>query len=64
MSERLVWIDLEMTGLDPEKGGILEIASVVTDGNLRILEEGPNLAIWHPDPVLDAMEEWLSLIHI
>jgi len=63
VSERLIWIDLEMTGLNPDKGGILEIASLVTDGSLRILAEGPNLAIRHPDPVLDAMEEWSAVHH-
>ena len=43
--ERLVWIDLEMTGLDIEKESIIEIATVVTDGELNILATGPNLAV-------------------
>ena len=41
----LAWIDLEMTGLDPEKHHIIEIGSLITDGNLNIVEEGPNIAI-------------------
>ena len=63
MSERLIWIDLEMTGLDPERGGILEIATLVTDSDLRILAEGPNLAIHHPPDVMEAMEEWSRTHH-
>jgi oligoribonuclease len=56
--DRLIWIDLEMTGLDPQADGILEIATVVTDGQLNILAEGPELAIAHPLATLDAMDEW------
>mgnify|MGYP006305838933 FL=1 len=63
MSERLIWIDLEMTGLDPERGGILEIATLVTDSDLRILAEGPNLAIHHPPDVMEVMEEWSRTHH-
>ena len=44
-SERLVWIDLEMTGLDPVENKIIEIATIVTDGDLNIIAEGPNLII-------------------
>lgn len=61
--ECLVWIDLEMTGLDPEKCAILEIASLVTDSELHILAEGPNLAIHQPQAVMDAMEEWSRTHH-
>ena len=50
----LIWIDLEMTGLDTGADSILEIATVVTDSQLNILAEGPELAIAHP---LDALEE-------
>jgi oligoribonuclease len=57
-SERLVWIDLEMTGLDTDRDGILEIATVVTDGQLNFLAEGPDLAITHPRATLDAMDDW------
>ncbi|NZA27989.1 oligoribonuclease [Luteimonas sp. SJ-92] len=55
---RLVWIDLEMTGLDTDRDSILEIATVVTDSQLRILAEGPELAIAHPLSVLEAMDDW------
>lgn len=55
---RLIWIDLEMTGLKTDTDHIIEIATVVTDKNLNILEEGPVLAIHQPDAVLDAMDDW------
>jgi oligoribonuclease len=54
----LIWLDLEMTGLDPEKDVVLEIATVVTDGQLNVLAEGPCLAIHQPDAVLDGMDPW------
>lgn len=56
-STTLVWIDLEMTGLDPERDVILEIASIVTDDNLKVLHEGPSLAIHHEDAVLDRISD-------
>jgi oligoribonuclease len=56
--DRLIWIDLEMTGLDTDGDSILEIATVVTDSQLQVLAEGPELAIAHPLPVLEAMDEW------
>jgi oligoribonuclease len=62
MGSNLIWIDLEMTGLDPEKMVIIEIASIVTDDNLNIVAEGPNLAIRHSEEVLMGMEEW-SMTH-
>jgi oligoribonuclease len=55
---RLIWIDLEMTGLDTDRDAILEIATIVTDSQLNILAEGPELAIAHPLWVLEAMDEW------
>jgi oligoribonuclease len=55
---RLIWIDLEMTGLKTDTDHIIEIATVVTDKNLNILEEGPVLAIHQSDSVLDAMDDW------
>ena len=55
---RLVWIDLEMTGLDTANDSILEIATVVTDAELNILAEGPELAIAHPLATLEAMDDW------
>lgn len=57
-SDRLVWIDLEMTGLDTGRDSILEIATVVTDSALDVLAEGPELAIAHPLERLEAMDEW------
>ena len=61
--ERLVWIDLEMTGLDISKESIIEIATVVTDGQLNILATGPNLAITVPPHLLDQMDEWNTSHH-
>jgi oligoribonuclease len=55
---RLAWIDLEMTGLDTDRDSILEIATVVTDADLNVLAEGPELAIAHPLATLEAMDEW------
>ena len=58
MNNHLIWIDLEMTGLDPEKQVILEIASIVTDDHLDIVAEGPEIAITYPEHVFSEMEEW------
>ena len=54
----LIWIDLEMTGLDPDADRIIEIATVVTDKHLNVLAEGPVLAIHHSDKILSKMDEW------
>ena len=62
-SDNLIWIDLEMTGLDPEKHRILEIATIVTDGQLNIIEEGPVMAIHQNDEVLSGMSEWCVKTH-
>ncbi len=62
-SDRLIWIDLEMTGLDPDRDTILEIATVVTDAQLNVLAEGPELAIAQPLPVLEAMDDWNRTHH-
>ncbi len=59
----LVWMDLEMTGLDPEIETIIEIATIVTDGDLNILEEGPCLAIHQNDEILNRMDEWNTQHH-
>ncbi|WP_416886763.1 oligoribonuclease [Marinospirillum sp.] len=59
----LIWIDLEMTGLDPEKERIIEIATLVTDSDLNILAEGPVMAIHQPQSLLDAMDEWCVNTH-
>jgi len=56
--DNLIWIDLEMTGLDPEKERIIEIATLVTDSDLNILAEGPNLVISQPIEFLEGMDEW------
>jgi oligoribonuclease len=61
--ERLVWIDMEMTGLDPEKERIIEIAVLVTEGDLSPVAEGPDLVVHQPDEVLDAMDEWNTEHH-
>jgi oligoribonuclease len=58
MQKRLVWIDLEMTGLDPDRDSIIEIATLVTDENLDILAEGPVIAVHQPEDVLAGMDEW------
>lgn len=55
---RLIWIDLEMTGLDTDTDHIIEIATIVTDKELNPLSEGPVLAIHQPDATLDAMDDW------
>jgi oligoribonuclease len=60
---RLVWIDLEMTGLNPETSVILEIAAVVTDGSLTTVAEGPDIAIHYPDKTLQNMERWSKTQH-
>jgi len=59
----LIWIDLEMTGLDPERDRIIEIASLVTDANLQILAEGPVLAVHQSDEQLALMDEWNVRTH-
>ena len=61
--ENLIWIDLEMTGLDPASDQILEIATLVTDKQLNMLAEGPVIAVHHPDAVLAAMGEWCTRQH-
>jgi oligoribonuclease len=55
---RLIWIDLEMTGLDPDTDSILEIATLITDSELNLLAEGPELAVAHPLSRLEAMDDW------
>jgi oligoribonuclease len=62
-ASRLIWIDLEMTGLDTQLDSIIEIATVVTDGDLVVVAEGPVLAIHQPPEVLDRMDEWNSRQH-
>ena len=62
-SQRLVWIDLEMTGLEVKKESIIEIAALVTDSELNVLATGPNLAISVSQDLLDAMDEWNTEHH-
>ncbi len=62
-AENLIWIDLEMTGLNPDTDHIIEIATVVTDPRLDIVAEGPVLAIHQGDTVLAAMDEWNTTQH-
>jgi len=62
-ASNLVWVDLEMTGLDPDKDVVIEIATIVTDSDLNTLAEGPVIAVKQPDTVLDAMDEWNTSHH-
>ncbi len=61
--KNLIWIDLEMTGLDTQRDHIIEIATIITDGNLNILAEGPEIAIHQPSEVMSAMDEWNTKQH-
>lgn len=62
-ADNLIWIDLEMTGLDPDRDLIIEIATVITDKNLNILAQGPVLAVHQADAALEAMDEWNQKHH-
>jgi oligoribonuclease len=62
-ASNLIWIDLEMTGLDTQNDLIIEIATIVTDANLNTLAEGPVIAIHQSQAVLDAMDEWNQRTH-
>jgi oligoribonuclease len=57
-STNLVWMDMEMSGLDPKSCGILEIATLITDKDLNLIAQGPVLTIHQPDSLLDAMDSW------
>jgi oligoribonuclease len=59
----LIWIDLEMTGLIPEHDVIIEIATVVTDAQLNVVDEGPSIAIHQSNEILDGMDEWNTNQH-
>ncbi|NRB38407.1 MAG: oligoribonuclease [Pseudomonadales bacterium] len=59
----LIWIDLEMTGLDPVNDKIIEIATIVTDADLNVLAEGPSIVIHQPDDVMESMNEWCVRQH-
>lgn len=60
---RLIWLDLEMTGLNTLEDYIIEIATVVTTAELEVVAEGPNLALFQPDSILDAMDDWNKAHH-
>ncbi|MBK7663408.1 MAG: oligoribonuclease [Sterolibacteriaceae bacterium] len=59
----LIWVDMEMTGLDPDRDRIIEVALVVTDSQLNTVAEAPVLAVHQPDSVLDAMDDWNKGTH-
>jgi oligoribonuclease len=62
-ANNLIWIDMEMSGLDPEKERIIEIATIVTDSQLNIIAEGPVYAIHQADELLDEMDSWNTKQH-
>ena len=62
-ANNLVWLDMEMTGLDPERERIIELAMIVTDSNLKVLAESPEWAVHQPESVLAAMDEWNQKTH-
>lgn len=61
--QNLVWMDLEMTGLEPDEDVIIEIATIITDSQLNIIAEGPVIAVKQPDALLDAMDDWNTKTH-
>lgn len=63
VATHLIWLDMEMSGLDPDNDRILEIALIITDKDLNLVEEGPVLVVHQPDTVLDAMDSWNKGTH-
>ena len=63
LEDGLVWVDLEMTGLDPDRDVVIEIATIVTDAHLNVIAEGPVLALHQGDAVLATMDEWNTRQH-
>lgn len=59
----LVWIDMEMSGLDPRKDVVLEIATLITDGDLNVIAEGPEIVVSQPEEVLEGMNDWCKEHH-
>ncbi|AGF49120.1 oligoribonuclease [Candidatus Kinetoplastidibacterium galati] len=62
-SNKLVWLDMEMSGLDPSKDRILEVAVVITDDNLDVIAEGPVIAIHQTNELLESMDKWNKSVH-
>lgn len=62
-ADNLIWIDMEMTGLDPDRDRIIELATIVTDSELNTLAEGPVIAVNQPDAALQSMDEWNTTHH-
>lgn len=62
-ANNLIWVDMEMSGLDPEIERVLEVAVVVTDSNLNTIAEGPVIVVHQPDALLDAMDSWNKSTH-
>lgn len=63
MTASLIWLDMEMTGLDPETDQVLEIATLITDAQLELIAEGPDLVVHQPDAVLEGMGDWCREHH-
>jgi len=63
VKDALVWLDMEMTGLDPQKDKVIELAMVVTDSELEVIAEAPVWAIHQPDRILDNLDEWNQKHH-
>jgi oligoribonuclease len=61
--QNLIWIDLEMTGLDPDNDVIIEMATIITDSELNTLAEGPVIAVHQSDELLNGMDEWNTRQH-
>ena len=59
----LIWIDLEMTGLNPEADRIIEVATIVTDSQLNVLAEGPVIAVHQADEIMNSMDDWNTRTH-
>jgi oligoribonuclease len=62
-ANHLIWLDMEMTGLDPEKNSIIEIALVITNSALDVVAEAPVIVVHQPDAALDAMDDWNKSTH-
>lgn len=60
---KIVWMDMEMTGLDVKKDRIMEVACLITDNQLNIVAEGPNVVVHQPDELLNSMDEWCTTTH-